>query len=645
MRRRGKRRRGPRRGRNRRESGMKGQLPQGRRARCSVSPLRAEMGGAFIEINKFLPIKIPFLSSLSKNKVSEEQENPKKTNLGSAIGGFLKSNVVPKAMDFGKKIIGNVFKKGGRGSRRKEKKKMRAERNAREEMNKNDGEEHADDQEKIMEQQHEKAMEEAESMSLAPGKETLSSFEDTHITYKECEIECEKCGDCQCAYDGKPIVVDPRPGNGDIATEDVDENDPDEGHDAPGVETNEDGDSPDFADSADNGDVQSDDKADSGRAGFRGDEDEDMAENDRSQVERHQDNVANADSDVAESNRPGDTSFQGDVMSPDNENNARKSNGREGDGDRGNVDDEGEEEDGRVDEGGEDEEQDIRAEDGDEGGDDDDGDDDELKALPGSKVIDINKSEGLVGENDDDVVELENLAATKGKVTQEIVDYGLKASYAYSSESVKDKNKKGIMGKLKFWKKDRLSNKEKLRHAHDYVDGHAKKRGFSDRVDRELSNREALVLVDDKKNTVTISFKGTNFASYQDVAADYALFANAGLKKTLGFVGGNRVEREGQKELREVDALVKNVRSKYKGRKVIAVGHSLGGAKALYAGRAFDIKAVAFNPGPLGVKKKPCDECTVVRTRGDLIALESKQYTDIEVKQKKGNFIDRKSVV
>ena len=75
--------------------------------------------------------------------------------------------------------------------------------------------------------------------------------------------------------------------------------------------------------------------------------------------------------------------------------------------------------------------------------------------------------------------------------------------------------------------------------------------------------------------------------------------------------------------------------------KVTAVGHSLGGAKALYAGRALGIKAVAFNPGPLGAKKKPCDQCIVVRTKGDLIALESKQYADIEVKQKKGNFVGK----
>ena len=118
-----------------------------------------------------------------------------------------------------------------------------------------------------------------------------------------------------------------------------------------------------------------------------------------------------------------------------------------------------------------------------------------------------------------------------------------------------------------------------------------------------------MVLVDDKKNAVTISFKGTNFLSHEDVAANYALFENARLRKAGGLFGGKRVEKRGQKELKEVLDLVRSVESKYKsqGMKVSVVGHSLGGSKALYAGRALGVKAVAFNPGPLGVKKKPCD--------------------------------------
>ena len=40
---------------------------------------------------------------------------------------------------------------------------------------------------------------------------------------------------------------------------------------------------------------------------------------------------------------------------------------------------------------------------------------------------------------DNDVVELEKLTVTKGQVTEKIVGLGLKSSYAYAPEQVKDK--------------------------------------------------------------------------------------------------------------------------------------------------------------------------------------------------------------
>ena len=76
-------------------------------------------------------------------------------------------------------------------------------------------------------------------------------------------------------------------------------------------------------------------------------------------------------------------------------------------------------------------------------------------------------------------------------------------------------------------------------------------------------------------------------------------------------------------------------------KKIVATGHSLGGAKALYSGRKYGIEAVAFNPGPLGSKNKPCEQCTVVRTKHDLISTESKSYTDVEVEAKEGNYFKK----
>ena len=70
---------------------------------------------------------------------------------------------------------------------------------------------------------------------------------------------------------------------------------------------------------------------------------------------------------------------------------------------------------------------------------------------------------------------------------------------------------------------------------------------------------------------------------------------------------------------------MRSVQAKYKGKKIIATGHSLGGAKALYAGKHFGVETVAFNPGPLNSNGKPCEQCTVVRTRHDPISLEARE--------------------
>ena len=65
----------------------------------------------------------------------------------------------------------------------------------------------------------------------------------------------------------------------------------------------------------------------------------------------------------------------------------------------------------------------------------------------------------------------------------------------------------------------------------------------------------------------------------QDVAADVALYDNKAVKAKASNALG--IEAVGQGELKEVRDLIQNVQSKYKGKKIIATGHSLGGAKAL----------------------------------------------------------------
>ena len=50
----------------------------------------------------------------------------------------------------------------------------------------------------------------------------------------------------------------------------------------------------------------------------------------------------------------------------------------------------------------------------------------------------------------------------KDKLPRKLLDLGLKSSYAYAPEQVKDKDKMG-WNKLKFWQKNRHSAEDKLR--------------------------------------------------------------------------------------------------------------------------------------------------------------------------------------
>ena len=275
-----------------------------------------------------------------------------------------------------------------------------------------------------------------------------------------------------------------------------------------------------------------------------------------------------------------------------------------------------------------------------------------VKSLPGNEIIKLNKESQLVDPTDDDVVELERLSVRKGKVTGEIVSLGLKSSYAYAPEKVKDKEKQGWKNKAQFWKKGSLSHEDKLRHGHNYVEDDMKKKGMTDRIDRSLSSREATVFVNDKTNTVTVSFKGTNPTSVQDIAADVALYDNKWVKMgamaVLGPLGSGVVataEVVGQREIKEAEDLIRKVQSTHPNARIVATGHSLGGAKALHTGDKFGIEAVAFNPGPLGKNKKPCQQCTVVRTKGDIISSESSRYTDVEVEAKgKAGLLEKHSL-
>ena len=243
------------------------------------------------------------------------------------------------------------------------------------------------------------------------------------------------------------------------------------------------------------------------------------------------------------------------------------------------------------------------------------------------------------------------LVVKKGHVSTRMEKLGKMSSYTYANEQVEDKEEAWYL----FWEKDKLTEQDKVIHGVNYIEKQMKTSDgvFSETeyVDRELSNREATVFVNKELNEVIVAFKGTNFASGQDLAADYALFDNMAIKKAVEIslemlstvigeesakAGTDYIQKNGEREIREVLEITTNVIAKYPGMKVVTTGHSLGGAKALFAARHFNLEATAFNPGPLGVNEKPCAACTIVRTEDDVISVESKQYADVVLSQQDG---------
>ena len=143
-----------------------------------------------------------------------------------------------------------------------------------------------------------------------------------------------------------------------------------------------------------------------------------------------------------------------------------------------------------------------------------------------------------------------------------------------------------------------------------------REKGIPDTIDRSLSIREATVFVNEETDTVTVSFKGTNFMNVQDVAADVALYDNKALKLGVGALSPKiglplaAVEAVGQGELKEVRDLMQ-VYNKIQGQKDNSNWTFFGWSKSPLLGKHIGIETVAFNPGPLGSNGKPCEQCTV----------------------------------
>lgn len=125
------------------------------------------------------------------------------------------------------------------------------------------------------------------------------------------------------------------------------------------------------------------------------------------------------------------------------------------------------------------------------------------------------------------------------------------------------------------------------------------KRGYT--RDPELSNEDAQVYTKDGKGYV--AYRGTS--KLKDLAPD------------LDILRGKRKHRDFDGAVE----MAKRVRDKYGNAK--AVGHSLGGTKAIHAARVLDITAEVYNPGSSALYPERIDDDDIVVHKNPLDIISS----------------------
>lgn len=163
---------------------------------------------------------------------------------------------------------------------------------------------------------------------------------------------------------------------------------------------------------------------------------------------------------------------------------------------------------------------------------------------------------------------------------------------------------------------------------YDKVDREIKKYGR--KVDREASNANATVYVDERTGEPTIAFRGTVPTNMEDLAADAHIA-----------IGSRK-----HKRFREAEELADKVEKKYKGKKIKLTGHSLGGTQALYVNekRGHDTKVYQPGASALGTDTVRNKNVEVVRHAGDLVSAGLKRgnekRTTLTGKRSKYGFFD-----
>ena len=80
---------------------------------------------------------------------------------------------------------------------------------------------------------------------------------------------------------------------------------------------------------------------------------------------------------------------------------------------------------------------------------------------------------------------------------------------------------------------------------------------------------------------------------------------------------------------------MKRVQAKYKGKKIDATGHSLGGSTAIAVGRYTGVPVTAFNPGGSVIpflNPRKCATCTIIIAQNDPISASWESSADVVIK-------------
>lgn len=162
------------------------------------------------------------------------------------------------------------------------------------------------------------------------------------------------------------------------------------------------------------------------------------------------------------------------------------------------------------------------------------------------------------------------------------------------------------IGKARILKAGSIAHDTSMLQAQEYLDSDPRTKGW--KIDTELSNRDRLVLTNDKE--VKISFRGTKWRNPQDALTNTSNALRQDMLAPQNRQGSDVIER---------------IVEKYGVKPSEILGYSKGGNSALIIGDYHEIPATVFNPaiGPNQIRSTSKVPHTVINTVDDPISVGS----------------------